>query len=196
MDAPDHSNVWQPFHHHLADYHPGVDRLYFSQTPANQCNWVHNAGHTGTSSLQAITRKKGVAGWQTPLFNRPKVKPGHWYRMAVYIRTEALKGRGATLGYLTSEDPRMGRLYPETPQARKVRPMFAGRRVRGNTDWTRVEILIPPLKKRFWKPRVLEYRLMGCYIQPVLWHEGTGTSWFDDFTLEPVTGGHTVSRIC
>lgn len=183
IDAPDHSKIWHPFHNHVADYHPGVVRVDHNQTPENECLWVDNCGRTGTSSLRVRTTTDGIAGWQTPLFDRPIVKAGKRYRLSVYVRTENLEGPGATLGYFLGKEEKSYRFSSRPQEALKARPTFAAVRVKGTSDWTRVEVITPPMEER---PvgKVLEYELRECLIQPVLWHEGKGTSWFDDFVLE------------
>jgi hypothetical protein len=183
IDEPDHSRIWQPFHHHVADYHPGVVRVDYHNAPENLCLWVHEGARSGTSALKVATTVEGIAGWQTPMFDRPIVKAGKRYRLSVYIRTEGLEGTGATLGYFPGKEERSYSLSSKPEEARKARPHFAERRVKGTSDWTKVELITPPMEEQPGGT-VFEYGLRNCLIQPVLWHEGTGTSWFDDFALE------------
>lgn len=183
IDAPEHSRIWHPFHHHIADYHPGVMRIDYNQTPENECRWVNDCGRTGTCSLLVRTTTEGIAGWQTPLFDRPRVQPGKRYRLSVYIRTENLEGKGATLGYFAGKEEKSYRLSSRPEEALKVRPIFAPVWVKGTSDWTKVEIITPPMEEQILG-KVLDWELRECLIQPVLWHEGKGTSWFDDFVLE------------
>jgi len=46
--------------------------------------------------------------------------------------------------------------------------------------------LVTPLMENTRYSGCFEYDLCHCGIQPVLWHAGRGTSWFDDFLLEPL----------
>jgi hypothetical protein len=162
-------------------------RVDYNNTPDNRCLWVHDCARSGTASLKAVTATHGIAGWQTPLFDRPIVKPGRRYRLSVYIRTRGLEGPGATLGYFPGQEEKSYSLSSKPDEARTARPLFAGRRVRADSDWSRVEIVTPPMEEQALG-KVLDYELRSCLIQPVLWHEGKGTSWFDDFVLEECSG--------
>jgi len=183
IDDPDHSKVWHAFHHHIGDYHPGIVNVHYNNTPENLCLWVDNCARTGTRSLHVATTVPGIAGWQTPLFERPIVEEGHRYRLSVHVRTEELEGRGATLGYFLSTDQETFTLAGMPTDPERARPRFADLWMTGTSDWTRVELVTVPAEALDCG-QVLEYDLFACLLQPVLWHEGTGRSWFDDFVLE------------
>lgn len=206
LEVGNHARIWRPFHDHPFYTNFGVtdvrmhatgrkERLFrdfplpaggasrdVTTNPHACCLWERKLGRTGNSSLHVRTTAACIAGWNLPLFESPQLKPGRRYRLSVWIKTKALRGRGVSLGFFL--DPyRNWVLYERDPRREKL-PVFADIRVKGNTDWRRVELVTPVLEAAR-HGKVFEYDLAMCALQPVLWHEGTGASWFDDFLIEP-----------
>lgn len=193
----DHSKIWRPFHDHplygnfgLTDvrlHGDGVRHALFEKAftnPGARCVWDRHSGRAGSSALCAATTSPAVAGWSLPLFEAPQVAPGRRYRLSVWIKTRALRGPGATMACLLDPYRHPWVLVEPNKQYERI-PLFAPRRIRGTSDWQRVELVTPVLERTRYGG-CFEYDLCICAIQPVLWHEGRGVSWFDDFILEPV----------
>jgi len=178
FDVADHSRLWRPFHGDLDD--GGVQRVicdmdirYWDRRQTS-CVWDRTCGRTGSSSLRVTTKKNAVGGWQLVSFDMLNVSVGKTYEMSAYVKTESLTGKGATIGYLLGR----GEIYSSylTPTGRKV-PRFTRKRVKGTRPWTRVSVVIGPV------PPDSKTRSSRQKMQVVLWHEGKGTSWFDDFEI-------------
>jgi len=197
IDTPDHSRIWRPFHDHplyvsfgvtdVRAHRGGRPRHIFeglTTNPNAECIWDRQCGRTGTSSLKVVTIKPAIAGWSLPLFEAPQLEPGKQYKMSVWIRTRNLTGKGATLAVFP--DAYAHPWYLEVKDRSKERcPLFARTRIKGDSEWRKVEVMTPVIE-RVLRGRCFEYELYSCAIQPVLWHEGRGESWFDDFVVEPV----------
>ena len=183
IDAPDHSRIWRPFHDSLTDYDPGLTDVRQNNSPESLCLWDRAIGRTGTSSLTVKTAAERIAGWHLPLFERPILEPGKRYKLSVHIRAAGLSGRGATLGYLLGRDQTWA--LHDREEGKTLRPVFADRWIKGDSTWQLVEAVTPAVES-IRVGGFLEYDLHECLIQPVLWHEGEGQSWFDDFRLEEV----------
>jgi len=185
IDAPDHSRIWRPFHDYLTDYDPGLTDVRQNNCPDSLCLWDRSCGRTGASSLSVKTVGERIAGWQLPLFERPNLTPGKRYRLSVYVRTTDLEGKGATLGYLLGRDKTWSLRNKE--EGKTLGPVFADTWVKGSSDWQEV-VVQTPVVENVRLGGFLDCELYECCVQPVLWHEGDGQSWFDDFTLEEVEG--------
>jgi hypothetical protein len=199
LEAPDHSRIWRPFHNHPLYLNFGLtdvrlhgngrkNRLFDAvfTNPHARCRWDRQCGRTGTSSLQVVTSQAAVAGWSLPLFEAPRLVPGKRYKLTVYIRTEKLSGKGATLAYLPDAYQHPWVLSEKNRKAER-RPVFASRWVTGTSPWTRVEIVTTPMTLAS-RGAFEEYQLCNCSLQPILWHQGRGQAWFDDFQLEELPG--------
>ena len=197
IDAPDHGRIWRPFHDHPLYVNFGITDVSFhaegkarelfdgvTTNPNAACSWDRQCGRTGTSSLKVATTRQATAGWSLPLFEAPQLEPDRRYRLSVWIRTRGLTGKGATLAYF-QDAYQSPWLLKEKDKKMERRPVFASKRVKGNSAWKKVEVITPPLEL-VHKGKTFEYDLCICALQPVLWHEGAGESWFDDFLLEPV----------
>jgi len=205
LDQGDHSRIWRPFHDHpvypsfgLTDIRlfsdgmrhdllpdtPALSRKRAATNPQARCIWDLTMGRSGTSSLKVVTTADAAAGWSLPVFEAPEALPGKRYRLSVWIKTEGLQGRGAALGCFP-EAYKSPWTLRERAKKREPIPLLAEPRIRGTTDWRKVELVTPPIPN----PRYsgcFEYDLRKCALQPVLWHDGRGTTWFDDFLLEPM----------
>lgn len=186
IDAPDHSKIWRPFHGSLLDYDPGMTDVRQHNDETTQCLWDRGCGRTGTSSLHVTTTENAIGGWHLPFFERPLLTPGRRYRLSVHIRTEGMSGKGATLGYMLGLDQIL-RLQNEGDDDSGLRPVFADPWISGDSDWTEVS-LVTPIVEDIRLTQVLEQEFFECLIHPVLWHEGSGRTWFDDFRIEPQPG--------
>ncbi len=195
LNCADHARIWRPFHDHPLYAHfgqtdvrlhgDGLRHALFPKTftnPRARCRWDRSLGRTGAASLQVVTAASAVAGWNLPVFEAPQVAPGRRYRLSVWIKTRALRGRGATLACFLDPYVVPWTLSERDPQ-RERKPLFAGHWIRGNAEWQQVELITPVMENKRYS-HCFEYDLCHCAIQPILWHAGRGASWFDDFVLE------------
>lgn len=178
FDGPDHSRLWRPFHGHPDD--GGVQRVicdmdirYWDKSQVS-CVWDRACGRTGSSSLRVRTSKDAVAGWQLVSFDMLNMEAGKTYEISAYVKTQSLGGKGATVGCLLGQ--REVYSYNLVPSGRDV-PRLARRRVKGTSPWKQVSLVVGPV------PPDPKSNSSQQKMQVVLWHEGKGTSWFDDFEI-------------
>jgi alpha-N-arabinofuranosidase len=94
-----------------------------------------------------------------------QLKPGHWYRLAGWVRTRGLDARHA---------PVFGTFQVQWPGGRGL--LAGGANHGGDTEWTEVVI-------RFQAPADGRVRIAPFFVG---FGRGTGTAWFDDLRLEEV----------
>jgi hypothetical protein len=135
--------------------------------PAGEgATWCRNHGRSDDASLKIERREAGVSEWT---MNREG--EGAWtqrwrtdtsFRVRVWVRTENVTGRGASLGlrWILFNHPERYRLHCTEP-------------VTGTSDWTclTAEIQGPPSDA-------------VSAIEIVLRLDGAGTAWFDDIDVE------------
>jgi len=125
-----------------------------------------------------------------PALRRAPVRAGRRHRLSVYVRSDDLDGPGAKLGCFLGGEEKSCALCRERlndtldlEAARRVGPTFGAAWVRARSDWMKIELIMRPTEERP-AGTILGYELGVCLLQPVLWHEGRGASWFDDFVME------------
>lgn len=180
IDKPDHSKIWRPFRGHPADYDFGLSDVDAYDTPDCQCVWDRQTGHTGTASLHVRTLQPCVAGWGNHGFEAFRAEPGARYRLTVHVRTRGLCGRGAAFGVYAGP---YGDYFKAAQSGRKLEYRFCARWIKDNTDWTRLEIVTPPVTAKLGEDPDGNIH-QSCHLQIVFWHEGQGESWFDDLAVE------------
>ena len=134
------------------------------------CEWSTSEGRSDSYSLKISRDTPGPSEW---IMDRES--DGAWtecwtrstaFRVTVYIKTEAVSGRGAFLAL------RWGVYnYPEKY------PYICAQKLTGNTNWTQVEAVI-----RGPSPDDSG----AVYI--ILRQDGSGTTWFDDLEVELLKG--------
>ncbi len=120
-----------------------------------------------------------AAGWGNHGFEALRAEPGRRYKLAVYVRTCNLRGRGASFGVYAGP---YGDLAPQM-RGRKLEYLFCERWISGNADWQRLEIVTWPVPANLGEDQDGNIH-QSCNLQIVFWHEGRGESWFDDLTVE------------
>ncbi len=180
IDRPDHSKIWRPFRGHPQDYDFGLTDVDAYNTPDCQCVWDRRTGHTGASSLHVRTLTDCAAGWGNHGFEALRAEPGRRYKLAVYVRTCNLRGRGASFGVYAGP---YGDYFKAANARRKLEYLFCERWISGNADWQRLEIVTPPVPANLGEDQDGNIH-QSCNLQIVFWHEGRGESWFDDLTVE------------
>jgi len=143
-------------------FRQGVVNDFETTVPAgtlfNGCIWGHSAKHdgmigrSGTHSLRLHGNETAQPVHGGPLLH---VEAGRRYRLSVWARTRGVTGKGAYLRLRKQED---------APDARQ------SRRLTGDTDWTRLEIVFTPAPGE-------------PFAVPGLVVEGPGKAWFDDMEL-------------
>jgi len=120
--------------------------------------WDKKVGHNDHFSLRIENKepKLSTAGYEGgPSFFMPRYENGA-YECSAWIRTENVKGKGATV-YVENND-----------RQRSYCPV----RVTGTKNWTKVSFRPDNVGARFWR------------VQTVLELDGQGTAWFDDVELK------------
>lgn len=113
---------------------------------------VERAGHLGSACVSIRSTKGADAAWTTTV----AVKPGSWYTLAGWIKTENVRGAVGAL------------LNIQNMQTVKT-PAVAGTR-----DWTRVSVVFRA------EAASLE---INCLFGG--WGKSTGQAWYDDVVLTP-----------
>ncbi len=117
--------------------------------------------HQGRQALRVASETLS----DTALGQEVQLRPGHWYRLSGWIRTEGLDPHGA---------PVFGTLQIQTPAGRGV--IASGTNHGGTTDWTREMICFTP-------PGDGLTRISLFFVG---YGKGTGTVWFDELSLEEI----------
>ena len=117
--------------------------------------------HAGKKSL----RVSADAPSDTAFGQELQLKPGQWYRLKGWVRTEKLDPCGS---------PTCGTFQIQHPTGNGV--LTSGKNHAGTTDWTQETIYFTP-------PSTGLTRLAIFFVG---YGKGTGTAWFDDITLEEV----------
>ena len=134
--------------------------------PGDGAEWCRDHGRSDDSSLKIHRETAGVTEWsmdregEGAFTQRWRENTG--FRVSLWVRTEAVSGRGACLAlrWIIYNHP-------------ERYPLVCSERLTGTRDWTRltVEIRGPS------PPEV-------SAVEIVLRQDGAGTSWFDDLEVE------------
>ncbi len=131
--------------------------------------WDKTSGRTDSFSLKISKAGAGLTRWQTFQGDGEGYFAEPWslvkgYRVACWVRTEQVEGRGSTLA-----------VQYHVPNFAQEYPVYRARRLTGTQGWTRLalEVGAPPLEKA------------GC-LMVMLQQDGSGTTWFDDLEVTPV----------
>ncbi len=128
--------------------------------------WCRQVGRTDSHSLKIERHSQGVSTWsmdregEGAFTQRWRQSTG--LRVRVWVRTEALKGRGACLG--------LRWIIFNVPERY---PVLVSEYVAGDTDWTELSLQIdgpPPAE--------------ASAVEISLRQDGVGCSWFDDIDVE------------
>jgi hypothetical protein len=139
--------------------------------------WEKGYGRTGSRCLRVTTREAVAAGWQLASHNMVTLETARPYRFSAHVRTEGLRGKGATVACALARDDA---LFGLKGTGQPTRLTFAGTWLVGTQPWTRVSVELPAA------PALAAQGIRGHTARLVLWHEGVGTTWFDDVAVEPV----------
>jgi hypothetical protein len=132
-----------------------------------------STGVDDSSSLRIDSSSPGFSCWKVtalgPAYGKRAYAEGSRFRLTAYVRSENLAGR-ATLALRLHREGHgsVFRLEDYEVYASEMR-------VQGNTGWTKVEALSPPISPAPDRLHIL------------LVHDGPGTSWFDNVLLEVVS---------
>jgi len=163
MDATDHGNFWVP----VSGWEKSFTDWFWATPPRpvleRRCIWERKYGRTGVACLKVVTETDMRAGWES-LYMPIIIQPRRRYVLAIHVRTENLAGKGAFLGYYFGPDESAKRAGK--PFALHASPVG----LTGTQDWTKIQLAFP-----------LPDKDAELFIR--FWHEGQGTSWWDDISL-------------
>ena len=165
MDRADSGFFWVP----VGGWERCYEDWFWASPPLDilqtRCIWECRFGRTGLASLKVVTDMDMRAGWESQ-YQPIRLRPDSDYLLTAWVRTENLCGRGAFLGYFFGPDQNAHR----NNKPYEVRHQPDG--IIGTNDWTKVQLA-------FTSPN--HGGVADIYIR--FWHEGTGTSWWDDVSL-------------
>lgn len=129
-------------------------------------------GYSDSSSLRIHSKKHCSARWAAttigPAFFGKDFEVGKRYLLSAYVKTNNVEGEGVAIGI---------RLHRENPEqqddiagleAKDFETYCSSNRLVGTNDWTRLEIVTPPITPKPDRVHLL------------LEQNGRGTTWFDD----------------
>ncbi|HEY3417322.1 MAG TPA: hypothetical protein VGM23_10610 [Armatimonadota bacterium] len=134
---------------------------YFIPQPYGNITWDQTCGHSGTASIRVTGRDPRADLISQPCGPSIRCQEGRGYRFTALVKTALAPGAEAWL-----------ELSPFLYASSEVTVPNCSLRLSGSTEWTRLEVAIPPSPGKDYLALALRLR-------------GEGTAWFDDIMLMP-----------